>query len=173
MAPDEAFERRRSQAPLRIRPASEADLPDIVRMLADDALGATREEFTDPLPDSYRRAFEAIAGDPNNELVVAEGPEGRPVAVLQLTFTPYLTHRGGWRATIEGVRVDSRVRGSGLGRELLRWAIARAEERGCHVAQLTTDKLRPQAKSFYESLGFIASHEGMKLNLPASPALGA
>ena len=159
-----------SKPALRIRPAVAADLPAIVRLLADDALGARRERCTDPLPDAYHRAFEAIAQDRNNELVVAEGPDGAAVAVLQLTFTPYITHQGGWRATIEGVRVDRRLRGAGLGRELFAWAIARARERGCHLVQLTTDKQRPAAKRFYESLGFVASHEGMKLPLGAAPA---
>ena len=151
--------------PLRIRTAVASDLPDIVRMLAGDALGAQRERYVDPLPASYRNAFEAIEQDRNNELVVAEGQDGSAVAALQLTFTPYITHQGGWRATIEGVRVDSRIRGSGLGSELLSWAISRAQERGCHLVQLTTDKQRPEAQRFYESLGFVASHEGMKLKL--------
>lgn len=151
--------------PIRVRVAEADDLPAIVAMLADDPLGARRELATHPLPASYLKAFEAIAADPNNELVVAEDSDGRPIAVLQLTFTPYLTHQGGWRATIEGVRVAGHVRGSGLGRQFLSWAIARARERGCHVVQLTTDKQRPDAKRFYEALGFLASHEGMKLQL--------
>lgn len=33
------------------------------------------------------------------------------------------------------------------------------------MVQLTTDRSRPEAKRFYESLGFKASHEGMKLHL--------
>jgi len=148
-----------------VRPAVVSDLPLIVRMLADDPLGSKRERLSDPLPDSYFLALEAIQQDPNNELVVLEGPDGTAIAVLQLTFTPYITHQGGWRATIEGVRVDRRVRSSGLGRELFAWAIARAQERGCHLLQLTTDKQRPEARRFYESLGFSASHEGMKLRL--------
>jgi ribosomal protein S18 acetylase RimI-like enzyme len=138
-------------------------------MLADDELGAQRERLEEPLPATYFEAFEAIARDPNNELVVAEGEDGSVVAVLQLTFTPYITHQGGWRATIEGVRVDSRLRGSGLGRQLFAWAIERARQRGCHLVQLTTDKQRPEAKRFYESLGFVASHEGMKLKLTVPP----
>ena len=44
-------------------------------------------------------------------------------------------------------------------------AIARARQRGCHLLQLTTDKARPEARRFYESLGFQATHEGMKLHL--------
>jgi GNAT superfamily N-acetyltransferase len=153
--------------PLRVRRAHLQDLPDIVAMLADDPLGARRERYEEPLPDSYLKAFEAIAQDPNNELAVVEGDDGRAIAVMQMTFTPYITHQGGWRATIEGVRVKGALRGTGVGREFFKWAIARARDRGCHVVQLTTDKHRPEAKAFYEQLGFVASHEGMKLSLLA------
>ncbi|QOC24206.1 GNAT family N-acetyltransferase [Wenzhouxiangella sp. AB-CW3] len=134
-------------------------------MLSDDPLGAQRERFETPLPSSYHAAFDAIVQDENNELVVAEGEEAAILAVLQITFTPYITHQGGWRATIEGVRVIRDFRGSGVGRDLLSWAINRARERGCQLVQLTTDKQRPEALRFYESLGFVASHEGMKLKL--------
>lgn len=152
-------------SPIKVRPAVKGDLPAIVRMLADDPLGSQRERSTDPLPGSYYEAFGAIEQDLNNELVVAEEENDGIVAVLQLTFTPYITHQGGWRATIEGVRVARQFRGSGLGHELFAWAIRRAKDRRCHIVQLTTDKERPEALRFYESLGFTASHEGMKLNL--------
>lgn len=151
--------------PLIIRAALAGDLPQIVRMLADDELGALRERFSEPLPRSYQSAYEAIEKDDNNELIVCEGEAGAVVAVLQLTFSPHITHQGGWRATIEGVRVDRDYRGSGIGRELITWAISRAQERGCQLIQLTTDKQRPEALCFYESLGFEASHVGMKLKL--------
>ena len=146
------------------RRARADDVPDIVRLLADDPLGATRERYESPLPESYARAFRAIEQDANNELVVACRGE-RVVGVLQLTYIPSLTYQGGWRALIEGVRVDSGERSQGLGKTLFEWAIARARERGCHMVQLTTDKARPDAKRFYESLGFVASHEGLKLHL--------
>lgn len=149
---------------IAFRKATRNDLPAIVEMLADDPLGATREAFRTPLPESYCRAFDAIARDPNNELVVAE-KRGDVVGVLQITFIPYLTYQGGWRALIEGVRVSSKVRSSGIGRQLFEWAIERARQRGCHVVQLTSDKKRPDAIRFYEGLGFVASHEGMKLHL--------
>ena len=71
-------------------------------MLADDPLGATRERVEEPLPASYLQAFEAIERDPNNELEVAANGADKAVAVLQLTFTPYITHQCSWRATIEG-----------------------------------------------------------------------
>ena len=151
-------------APVKFRRATRADLPEIVAMLAADPLGAQRETFASPLPASYYAAFEAIDRDPNNELVVTE-LDGRIVGVLQLTFIPYLTYGGRPRALIEGVRVSSEVRSQGIGRTLFLWAIERARERGCHMVQLTSDKARPDAIRFYESLGFVASHEGMKLHL--------
>ena len=146
------------------RKAKREDVPAIVRLLADDPLGAKRERFETPLPESYLRAFEAIDADPNNELVVAcIGDE--VVGVLQLTFIPYLTYQGGWRALIEAVRVDAKLRSKGVGKALFEWAIERSRSRGCSLVQLTTDKSRGDAKRFYESLGFSASHEGMKLKL--------
>jgi GNAT superfamily N-acetyltransferase len=140
------------------------DLPSIVRMLADDPLGAKREMYSNPLPASYHAAFDAIDRDPNNELVVAEA-DGRIVGVLQMTFIPCITYRGGWRALIEGVRISAETRSGGIGGQLFEWAIERARQRNCHVVQLTSDKTRPHAIRFYESLGFVASHEGMKLHL--------
>jgi len=146
------------------RPALRVDLPDIVRLLADDPLGSSREEYASPLPASYYAAFEAIDNDPNNELVVV-AVDDKVVGVLQLTYIPYITYRGSWRALIEGVRIDSSMRSTGIGRRLFSWAIERAASRGCHLVQLTSDKARPDAIRFYESLGFVASHEGLKLHL--------
>ncbi len=149
---------------VKFRLAAEKDLESIVAMLADDVLGSKRERYEHPLPNSYIKAFEAIIADPNNELIVA-CEENEVIGVQQITFTPYITHQGGWRATIEGVRTSASVRGKGIGTKLIKWAIQRAEERGCHLVQLTTDKKRADALRFYESLGFRATHEGLKLKL--------
>lgn len=149
---------------IEFRMATADDLERIVEMLADDKLGSQRERFEIPLPNSYYLAFAAIDKDPNNELVVA-CLNGEIVGVQQLTFIPYLTYQGGWRATIEGVRTASSVRGQGIGSQLIRHGIERANQRGCHLVQLTTDKNRPEALRFYEQLGFSATHEGMKMKL--------
>lgn len=149
---------------LKFRIATEQDLDRIVEMLADDELGRMRERYEQPLPESYIKAFRAITADPNNELIVAcQGNE--VIGVQQITFTPYITHQGEWRATIEGVRTASSVRGKGVGTELIKWAIHRAQERGCHLIQLTTDKQRVDALRFYERLGFQSTHEGLKMKL--------
>lgn len=149
-------------ATLTFAPAIRDDLVAIIELLSDDPLGAERETFEIPLPASYEQAFAAIAEDSNNELLVAR-QDGKILAVLQLTLIPNLTYRGSWRAQIEGVRVAKEARGRGLGKALVRAAIERAREKGCRLVQLTTDKRRPEAIHFYESLGFAATHEGMKL----------
>ena len=120
------------------------------------------------MPASYYDAFDAIDRDPNNELVVVE-IENKVVGVLQLTFIPSISHRGAWRAQVEGVRVDAAVRSGGIGRKLLAWSIERARSKGCRMVQLTSDKTRADAIRFYQSLGFVASHEGMKLQLTGAP----
>ncbi len=149
---------------LTFRQARAADIPRLVELLADDALGATREDLSQPLNRSSTLAFHSIDQDPNNELVVVEA-EAELAGMMQLTFIPYLTHTGSWRCLIEGVRVAQAFRDQGLGTELIRWAIARAREQDCAIVQLTSDKQRPDALRFYEALGFKASHEGFKLRL--------
>lgn len=151
-------------AEITFREAVEQDLERIVKMLSDDLLGSKRERYELPLPSSYVKAFKAIEADPNNELMLA-CYESKIVGVQQITFTPYITHQGGWRATVEGVRISSDVRGMGVGSKMIEFAIQRAKERGCHLIQLTTDKQREDALRFYERLGFNASHEGLKMKL--------
>ncbi|MEU4335577.1 GNAT family N-acetyltransferase [Micromonospora lupini] len=144
------------------REAVRADLPAVIALLADDVLGKARD-FTE-VDEAYERAFADISADPRNLLIVAE-QGGELVGCLQITYIPGLGRHGAERSLIEAVRVRSDRRGQGLGRELMTWAIDQARERGCALVQLTTDKTRADAHRFYLGLGFVASHEGMKLPL--------
>jgi GNAT superfamily N-acetyltransferase len=146
------------------RLAKRADQPAIVRMLADDDLGSQRERYENPLPESYYAAFEHIDGDANHELIVAE-LSGDVIGTLHLMFLPSLSFQGGLRAQVESVRVDKPYQSKGIGGDMMRWAIERAKSRGAHVVQLTTHKSRADAHRFYERLGFIGTHLGMKLSL--------
>lgn len=146
------------------RPAVSDDLTGIVAMLADDALGQLREDASGPLNEAYLDAFAAIDSDSNQFLAVVEN-DGNLVGCLQLTFVPGLSRLGMLRGQIESVRIASDYRGKGFGREMIEWAIDECRNRGCKLVQLTTDKSRGDACRFYESLGFSASHEGMKLAL--------
>ncbi|TNH31606.1 GNAT family N-acetyltransferase [Micromonospora orduensis] len=144
------------------REAVRADLPAVIALLADDVLGKARD-FTE-VDEAYERAFADISADPRNQLIVAE-QGGELVGCLQITYIPGLGRHGAERSLIESVRVRSDRRGAGLGRELMLWAIDQARRRGCALVQLTTDKTREDAHRFYLGLGFVASHEGMKLAL--------
>jgi len=146
------------------RQATRADLPSIVRMLADDELGSQREQVENPLPASYYSAFEQINKDPNHELIVGER-NGEVIGTLHLMFLPSVSFQGGLRAQVESVRVDKRLQGQGIGSEMMKWAMERARQRGAHIVQLTTHKSRVDAHRFYERLGFIGSHLGMKISL--------
>jgi GNAT superfamily N-acetyltransferase len=149
---------------LRFRDAVAEDVPTIVAMYADDELGAAREDPSHPLAETYWAAFRAIDADPRHHLVVAE-EAGVIVATVQLSYLPYLTHKGGERAQIEAVRVAASHRDRGVGTAVFEWAIGEARRRGCRLVQLTTNTGRPDAHRFYEKLGFSPSHIGMKLDL--------
>jgi len=146
------------------RQAIRTDVPAIVEMIADDKLGKTREDFKMPLPNSYYTAFENITSDSNQELIVVESENLEIIGTFQLSFIQYLTYQGGIRAQIEAIRIRKDERGGGLGTKMFEYAIERTKQRKAHVLQLTTDKQRPGALHFYKKLGFIDSHEGMKLH---------
>jgi GNAT superfamily N-acetyltransferase len=134
-------------------------------MLADDVLGAKRENPDDPdVQQAYLEAFDEIDADPNQFLCVAE-VDGDIVGTLQLTFIPGLTRGGAKRGLIEAVRVASHRRGERIGEAMFAWAIEQCRHQNCKLVQLTTDKARPDAHRFYDRLGFEATHIGYKLAL--------
>ncbi|MGW9244612.1 MULTISPECIES: GNAT family N-acetyltransferase [unclassified Streptomyces] len=147
---------------LEIRPATPDDLPAVVAMLADDPLGAQRESPDDLTP--YQEAFRRLADDPNQHVVVAVRQD-RVVGTLQLTIIPGLSRRGSTRSIVEGVRIHGDERGSGLGTQLIQWAVDESRRQNCQLVQLTSDVTREDAHRFYERLGFTASHVGFKLAL--------
>jgi L-amino acid N-acyltransferase YncA len=147
---------------LTIRPATRADVPAVVAMLADDPLGAAREDPADT--GAYDAAYDRVAADPGQHLVVAER-DGTVVGTLQLSVIPGLSRRGATRTVIEGVRIADSERGSGLGTELVTWAVEESRRLEATLVQLTSDASRTDARRFYERLGFVASHVGFKLQL--------
>ncbi len=149
---------------IMIRTAVRKDLPAIVKLLAADEVAGSGERLTDPIPESYVAAFEAISADPNHGLFVAD-KDGEIMGTFQLSFIPNMTYQGGWRAQIEGVMVSAKHRNQGIGSAMMRWAIARARERGCHLVQLTSFNERTKAHRFYSKLGFVFSHQGAKFTL--------
>jgi GNAT superfamily N-acetyltransferase len=150
---------------LLIRPATAADLPALVSLMAEDVLGRERDDPSLPLDDGYARAFTEIRTRPDHHLMVGE-LRGAVVAMLQLTFIPGLGRKGSYRAIVEAVHVRADTRGHGLGAQMIAWAADTARARGrCPFLQLTSDKRRKDAHRFYERLGFQRSHDGFKLQL--------
>lgn len=147
-----------------MRRATADDLPAIVALLADDPLGGTREDASVPLDAGYGAAFDAINADPNQLLAVAE-IDGVVVGTLQLSYLAGLSFRGAWRGQIEAVRVETAVRGQGIGAQMVEWAVGLCRDRGCRMVQLTSNLSRTDAHRFYERLGWERSHAGFKLYL--------
>ncbi|MFC8800170.1 GNAT family N-acetyltransferase [Promicromonospora sp. NPDC057138] len=146
---------------LNFREAKRDDLERIVELIANDAVAARR---TGSYGEPHIRGFEAVAASPDNELIVAE-LDGAVIGVMQLTFIPGISRNGASRLLVEAVRVESELRGQGIGRRLMEHAHERGRARGCTLAELTSDKRRTDAHRFYRSLGYEQSHEGFKLPL--------
>ena len=154
----------RGPGAVSFRRARREDLRAILELLNDGKVGNVLERIEEPLPRVYDIAFAAIEADANQLLLVGE-IDGRIVASLQLTFIPGIAHQGAWRAQVEAVRVARDLRRRKIGEAMMRHVVTLARERGCDRVQLTTNKARDDAQRFYRRLGFIASHDGMKLRL--------
>lgn len=142
--------------------ATRTDVADIVDLLRDDEIGSGREG-TDLTP--YLAAFDEVDADHHQLLAIVRDEGGAAAGTLQLTINPGLSRGGTKRLIIEGVRVHSSTRGSGLGAALMEWAHEQGRARGATIAQLTSDKRRGDAHRFYEHLGYASTHEGFKIGL--------
>lgn len=143
------------------RPARRADVPAIVALLAEDAVGATRDAGR---MAEFLAAWDAMEAEAGNTVIVGTR-EGRIVATYQLTVITGLSLRAARRAQVESVRVASDLRSHGIGAALMADAEDRARAAGCDLVQLTTDRSRTRAHAFYDRLGYTPSHLGYKKRL--------
>lgn len=148
---------------ITVRRATAEDLDDLVRLMSDDAISASRgDQGNDADRPRYAAAIAAISADPMNELVVAT-IDGDVVGTLQLTVIPGLARQGATRLLVEAVRVSSTRRSSGIGAALMTWVMTTAmTATGSDLVQLTSDAARVDAHRFYTRLGFVDSHVGFK-----------
>jgi GNAT superfamily N-acetyltransferase len=150
------------QGVFEVRRAGPEDVSQVMALLRDDPIGSLRETGMD---ERTARAFAAIDADPNQLLLVVVDGWDDVVGTMQVTFIANLSRNGTLRAQLEAVRVSTELRDLGLGSAFLRWVLDECRRRGAGLVQLTTDKRRDGARRFYEAHGFVASHEGMKLEL--------
>lgn len=149
---------------LTYRAARQEDLSAIIDLLRDDEFGKIRENGDEQVALHYLQAFEEISKAPHHFLMVVE-LDRMIVGTCHLLLIPSLTFQGATRMTIEAVRVAKSYRSQGIGQWMIEQAINYGRNNEAKIIQLTTHKDRIQAKSFYEQLNFVASHEGMKLVL--------
>ena len=146
------------------RKATLDDLNAIVELLLDDELGLTREKSSEVLDKAYINAFHLIDADPHQYLMLVEY-ENNVVGTCHLTMIPSLTFVGSMRMEIEAVRIAKQYRGQACGAWMINTAIAYGRSRGAKIVQLTSNKKRTRAISFYENLGLQATHQGLKMYL--------
>jgi GNAT superfamily N-acetyltransferase len=149
---------------LIFRRATEADVPAISRLLADDMLGSSREALEAESLPQYLDAFRVVDADANQFLLVVDDGGGI-VGTLQLTFIAGLARGGLKRGLVEAVRVASDRRGEKIGEAMFAWVLEKCRRESCGIVQLTTDKSRTDAHRFYDRLGFEPSHIGYKMML--------
>jgi ribosomal protein S18 acetylase RimI-like enzyme len=148
---------------ITIRRAAQADLPRIVELLQQLSMEDAREDLGPPLPAAYQEAFRQMEADPHQQLLVAE-LDGQVMGTLVLVTVPNLSHVGMPYAIIENVVVDAPARRTGCGELLMCHAIEEARRQGCFKVSLTCNKHREESQRFYRHLGFIATHEGFRID---------
>ena len=152
---------------LLFRDATPEDIPTMLFLShAGDARGSETPPLDPATLDDprYRAAFDEISADPNHRLIIAE-KDGEVIGTLQISLLPGLPRFGMKRGILENVHIRADQRGTGLGTQMVQWAIERCREANCGMVQLTSNKVRTDAHRFYRKLGFSQSHEGFKLFL--------
>ena len=146
------------------REARQSDLPAIIDILAADDVTGPFEDNSPEAKHQYVEAFERIAQQEDNYLVVGVMGE-KVVAVAQFVITPVFVFTGVQRMTIEAMLVDHQYRNQAIGTKLAEHVIHIAKQHGCDMVQLMTNNQRVHAHRFYKNLGFVDSHIGMRLTV--------
>jgi GNAT superfamily N-acetyltransferase len=107
-------------------------------------------------------AFRSIADLSSVSVFVAD-VDGQVKGTATLVVVPNLTHNAQPWAQLENMVVDEALRGSGVGRAILRHCLQAAWAAGCYKVQLQSDNARSGAHAFYEREGFVASSRGYRL----------
>jgi GNAT superfamily N-acetyltransferase len=147
-----------------IRRAREEDLPHLIALFADDAVGG-HGDTTDPdAYHDYLRAFHALDRASNEQLFVATLDDA-VVGTFQVTFLRTLAGRGALNMRIEAVQTRSDLRGRGIGAQMIAYALEEGRRHACKAVYLTSNLARTDAHRFYERSGFHRSHAGFKMAL--------
>jgi GNAT superfamily N-acetyltransferase len=134
---------------ITLRPAGTADLPGVLSLYAQPDM----DNGNVLAIQDAQAIFARFGSYPDYTLYVAE--IGRQiVGTFALLIMDNLGHLGRPSAIVEDVVVDPALHGSGIGREMMQFAIEKARRRGCYKLALSSNARRKRAHAFYESLGF-------------------
>lgn len=146
----------------RIRQAQEQDCAEIANLAGQLGYPASSEvmrlRLQRLLTSSSDVVFVARA-DPGSELI----------GWIQGSLTQYL--ESDYRVEIAGLIVDERFRRNGIGRCLVTRVEEWAAERGAVQASVRCRTTRPEARLFYESLGYTPVKTQVAFRKPLSHAL--
>lgn len=148
---------------LTLRPAIEPDLPEVLRLYAQPDMD---DADVLALADAAQ-IWARMAAYPNYKLYVAlQGTQ--VVGTLALLIMDNLGHLGAPSAVVEDVAVDPAWQGHGIGKALLRHAIALAAESGCYKLALSSNLKREKAHAFYDSLEFERHGYSFRIHVEAA-----
>jgi ribosomal protein S18 acetylase RimI-like enzyme len=135
---------------LLIRRAEETDLPAVLGLYAQRGMNEGSVLTTDAAAQIMRR----MATYPNYCVYVATRRDGTVIGTFALLVMDNLAHMGAPSAVVEDVCVDERLRGQGVGRSMMEFAMEFARQQGCYKLTLSSNLARGDAHAFYRSLGF-------------------
>lgn len=145
---------------VRIRRARRSD-HDVLVSLADWPRSTER-------PRRSVRLFRNVVSDLSYDLYVAE-ESGEIVGLVAVSYTRVL-RLGGHRAVLEDLIVRRDRRGSGLGRRLMEFVVARVAKRGARSLEVDVAGLEQEA--FLEHLGFTPSGRWLHRSCPGGERNG-
>lgn len=130
------------QANILFNEATEADIPELVKLLS--VLFSIEKDFNPDSTKQQKGLALLIQNNANGTIQVARDISGKVIGMVsaQLVIS---TAQGAASAWVEDMVVDSEHRGQGLGKELLKQALAWAKAKGATRAQLLVDVTNTEA----------------------------
>jgi GNAT superfamily N-acetyltransferase len=134
---------------IEIREATREDLPSILGLYSE--LGMDNGEVL-----SLGRAkeiYDRLQSYPDYKLYIAL-KDGIPAGAFALLIMDNLGHLGASSGIVEDVVVRKDVRGQGIGKKMMEFAMQKCRTKGCYKLTLSSNLKRIDAHKFYESLGY-------------------
>lgn len=132
-----------------IREAILSDLPRLLELYMLLEFGPANKLSL----DKARLRFLLYREYPNYRVYIAESA-GVIAGTFALIIIDSLAHGGKPFGIVEDVVVSEDWQGKGIGKKMMRFAMACCKKRGCYKLALSSHLKREGAHSFYESLGF-------------------